>query len=142
VPGITEAKSINKEFTSMAKKTNTAKTAPKGKTPAKPTAAKPAEAKGETMAIHVNKTGRVCFGKDAAARLGDAKFCAMAIDKGLVRLTPTNKATPDALPIRKASGRPYISATRQFKPLGFDGSDPINVQAKPYGAAGFEFRLI
>jgi hypothetical protein len=125
----------------MAKKTNPATTAPKSKTPAKPTAAKPAEAKADTMAIHVNKTGRVCFGKDAAARLGDAKYCAMATDKGMVRLTPTNKATPDALPIRKASGRPYISATKQFKPLGFDGSRAIDIEAKPYGNAGFEFRL-
>ena len=97
--------------------------------------------KGETFAIHVNKTGRVCFGKEAAARIGDSRFCTLAAEKGIIRLQPTNKATEDALPVRDASGRPYISATKQFKPLGFDGTRAMDIDAKPYGNAGFEFRL-
>jgi hypothetical protein len=66
----------------------------------------------------------------------------MAIDKGgNIRLSPTAKEGADTLPVRDGSGRPYISATKQFKPLGFDGSKPYDIEAKPYGNSGFEFRL-
>jgi hypothetical protein len=128
------------------------KAAPASQPPAaaKPAAAKaapaPAPAK-DTLAIHVNKTGRVCFAKDAAARLAaffgesQSRYCLLAIDGGIVRLEPSKKQADGALPVRDASGRPYVSATKQFKPLGFDGSRPYDIEAKPYGAAGFEFRL-
>ncbi len=92
------------------------------------------------LAIHINKTGRVCFAKAAAARLGDAPYCTVSIEGKIVRLEPTKKAD-GALPVRDASGRPYISATRQFKPLGFDGSRPYDIEAKAFGTAGFEFSL-
>lgn len=137
----------------MAKK-NTEKQAPKAaKAPKAPKAAAPkapkaaapkAAEKAPALAIHINKTGRVCFGKDAAVRLGGIeainKHMAMKIEEGLVRI---DIAAPgaDTLPIRDGGGRPYISATRQFKPLGFDGSKPYDLEAKPYGTAGFEFRL-
>lgn len=107
--------------------------------PAKPEAK--AEAKPEALAIHVNKTGRLCFGKSAAARLGDSPFCTLAVEKGIVRIEPIKKEIEGALTIRDGGGRPYISATKQFKPLGFDGSRPYDIEAKPYGTAGFEFRL-
>jgi hypothetical protein len=38
------------------------------------------------LPIHINKTGRLCFGKDAAARPGDAKYLCVAIDGETVRL--------------------------------------------------------
>jgi len=116
------------------------KTKGKGK-PAAPAAVK---ANPGAYALHVNKTGRVCFGKDAAKRIGNFfpdGFMTLAIDKGVIRLEPTNKRAGGALQIREASGRPYISVTKQFKPLGFDGSRPYDIDAKPYGIAGFEFRL-
>lgn len=101
----------------------------------------PAKAKAEAYDIHINKTGRVCFSKLAAERLGDAPFCKLSIDGKLIRIEPSKKDIDGALTVRDASGRPYISATRQFKPLGFDGSRPYDIEAKPFGAAGFEFRL-
>jgi hypothetical protein len=96
------------------------------------------------ISIHINRTGRVCFGKDAAQRLGNFfpdGYMTLAIEDGTVRLTPTNKKVEGAVDIRNASGRPYISATKQFKPLGFDGSRAMDIEAKPFGDAGFEFRL-
>lgn len=132
----------------LEKREAAAPAAPKAaaKPAAAPKAAAPAK---DTLAIHINKTGRVCFAKDAAARLESAfkptdkqKFCTLAVDdKGNVRMEPSAKQTDGALIIRDASGRPYVSATKQFKPLGFDGSRPYDIEAKPYGAAGFEFRL-
>jgi hypothetical protein len=139
-----------------SKTINTAAVAPKAdfKAPVK-AASKPAKAdakakampeakaavKADSLAIHINKTGRVCFGKAAAERLGDSPFCTLTIDGKLVRLEPAKKDGNGALPVRDASGRSYISATRQFKPLGFDGSRPYDIEAKPFGTAGFEFRL-
>ena len=113
---------------------------PAAKPEAKP-AAKP-EAKPDTIALHLNSTGRLCFGKAAAARIPDnAAHMAMAIDKGLVRIELAKKAADDTLPVRWASGRPYISATKQFKPLGFDGSRAYDIAAKPFGDTGLEFKL-
>jgi hypothetical protein len=118
---------------------------PAAKPPAKTAAAKPAapaaKSNPNAFAIHINKTGRLCFSKPAADRLGQPKYCLLAIDKGIVRIEPTNKDSENAVPVRDASGRPYISATKQFKPLGFDGSRPYDIDAKPYGNGGFEFRL-
>jgi hypothetical protein len=102
----------------------------------------PKAAKADSFAIHVNKTGRVCFRRAAAERLGGAPFCKLTMEGKLVRLEPTKKDADGALTVRKASGRPYISATKQFKPLGFDGSRTYDIEAKAYGKAGFEFRLL
>ena len=125
----------------------TAKPAAAAPKPAAPKlAAKPAAA-ADKFKIHINSTGRVCFAKDAAERLlsafkaSDSKYCLVAVDKGIVRLDPQKKQIDGAVNVKFASGRPYVSATKQMKPLGFDGSRPYDIEAKPYGAAGFEFRL-
>jgi len=121
----------------------------KGKAESKP-AAKPAEpkAKGkEEFDIHINNTGRICFGVDEAARIEGYDYCSIAVDvaKKLIRLEPARKQAEGAKEIKYADKeykiRPYISATREMKPLGFDGSRPYDCIAKPYGAAGFEFKL-
>lgn len=115
-----------------------AKKADKAEVKAAPAAPK-AEAPSE-FSLHLNKTGRLCIGKDAAARLGDTPFCSLAIEGKIVRLIPQKKEVDGALPVRDAAGRPYVSATKQFKALGFDGSEPRDFTAKPYGNGGFEFR--
>ena len=123
----------------------------------KPEAKKPASEKKPAkpapeaeLEIHVNKTGRVCFGRNAAARLASAGFAidtvyhmTMAIDKGgLIRLSPTFTASDDTKEVRAGGGRPYISATREFKPLGFTGDKALDIEnVKAYGKAGFELRL-
>ena|SRR5215831_5270413 len=121
--------------------------------PAKPPAAKklaePAKPKADTLALHLNKTGRLCFLRGAAARLTEAGFAideqyfmALAIDKGLIRLEPKLEASADTVEVRDGGGRPYVSLTRQLKPWGFDGSRAIDIpNVKPYGKGGFEFRL-
>jgi hypothetical protein len=114
--------------------------------PAKP-ASKPAIAakpKGDTIAMHLNKTGRLCLLRDAAERISDFfpdGHMAISIEKGLVRLTPSNKASEGSVNIGNASGRPYVSMMKAVKALGFDGSESRDIEAKPYGSAGFEFRL-
>jgi hypothetical protein len=123
-----------------------AKTAPAAKPKAMPKAdaAPKDKAKADGFAIHVNKTGRVCFGNDAAERISafvPDGFMTLEIANDLVRLQPTNNSVDGALPIRDASGRPYVSATRQFKALGFDGRRALDIEAKPFGKAGFTFRL-
>jgi hypothetical protein len=128
-----------------------AKAAPKPK--AAPKAAAPKAAKAESkpksapkaapnaLDIHINKTGRVCFSKTAADRLGEAKYVAITIDKRTVRFEPLAKEREGAVPVRDGGGRPYISATKQLKTLGFDGSKPYDIEAKPLNAHGFEFTL-
>ena len=113
---------------------------------AKP-ASKPAPKAKDEFEIHINNTGRICFGKDEAARLEGYDYCSIAVDeaKKLIRLEPARKQAEGAKEIKYADKeykiRPYISATREMKPLGFDGSRPYDCIAKPYGAAGFEFKL-
>jgi hypothetical protein len=109
--------------------------APKKTAPAAPKAEAPSEFK-----LHLNKTGRLCIGSEAAKRLGDAPYATLAIEGKLVRLIPQKKEVEGALAVKDAAGRPYVSATKQFKALGFDGSEPRDFTAKPYGTGGFEFR--
>jgi hypothetical protein len=109
-------------------------------------AAKPAS---DALDLHLNKTGRLCIGKNAAARMGfDAGktshgFMLYVIEEKsrLVRLEWSARDAENALEVRNGGGRPYISATKQFKPLGFDGSQSRDIEAKPYGTKGFEFKL-
>jgi hypothetical protein len=118
-----------------------AKPAAAAKPAAKPAAA--AKPKGDEMAIHLNKTGRLCFGKEAAAYLGAKKpaHMALAIEGKLIRLKPAKSEGEDTCRMGDAAGRPYISAMREFrKAFGFDGSQSLDFTAKPYGQGGFEFR--
>ncbi len=131
-----------------AKPAAKAKEAPKAKPAAAPKAkeapkakdAKPAAAAPSAFALHLNKTGRLCIGSAAAARLGNAPFATIAIEGKIIRLVPQTKEVDGAMKVQSASGRPYVSATKPFKTLGFDGSEPRDFEAKPYGTAGFEFR--
>jgi hypothetical protein len=115
--------------------------------PAKP-AAKPAAAakpKTDEMALHLNKTGRLCFGKEATAYLGDKRpaHMALAIDGKTVRLKPAKSEGDDTCRMGDAAGRPYISAMREFrKAFGFDGAQSLDFTAKPYQGGGLEFRWI
>lgn len=119
-----------------------AKAAPKAVKAEPKAEPKAAPKKPETFAIHINKTGRLCFGKDAAVRLGDTPFCEIEVDEKarIIRLEASKKSEGN-LPVRDAAGRPYVSATKQFKPLGFDGSRSYDCEAKPYGIGGFEFKM-
>src|SRR5215831_15556706 len=64
---------------------------PAAEKPAAKLLAEPAKPKADTLALHLNKTGRLCFLRGAAARLTEAGFAideqyfmALAIDKGLI----------------------------------------------------------
>jgi hypothetical protein len=115
------------------------KAAPKAEQ--KPKAAKPKADGPKPLAIHINKTGRVCFGKTAADRLGGTQYVSLTIDKGRVLIETLPKKQDGALEVRDGGGRPYISATKALKTVGFDGSKPYDVTAKPYLHHGLEFRL-
>jgi hypothetical protein len=58
-----------------------------------------------------------------------------------VRMVAQKNATENTVEIRYANGRPYISATRFLKPLGFDGTKPVDIEAAPYNSHGFEFKV-
>ena len=121
----------------------------KGKKAAKPAkATKTADAKGKTakpastaLDIHINKTGRVCFGKNAAARIGDLGFMTMTIDGKTVRLLATAKQADGSLLVRRANGRPYVSATKLLKTTGFDGKKALDITAAPFNSHGFDFKV-
>jgi hypothetical protein len=57
-----------------------------------------------------------------------------------VRLIATAKESEGCARVRRAGTRPYLSATRLLRPLGFDGA-ALDIEATPVGASGFEFRL-
>ena len=101
--------------------------------------------KADTYKLHLNRTGRLCIGKEAAERMGEAPFCKLSIEGKTVRLEPSKKESADALAVRYADPeyqvRPYVSASKAFKTLGWDGAEGIDIEAKPYGSSGFEFRL-
>jgi len=128
----------------MASKIEVLKTvAPKAE--AKKAEPKKAEPKANTFALHLNKTGRLCIGKDAAERLGESPFIALKIEGKIVRLEPKAKETEGAIEVKYADSqyalRPYISASKAWKSLGWTGAEGIDIEARPYGTAGFEFRL-
>lgn len=93
------------------------------------------------LAIHINKTGRVCFGRAAAERIGELAWMTVAAAGKGLRMVAKAKETEGALPIRRANGRPYVSATRALKDFGFDGTKAYDVEASAHNATGFEFRL-
>src|SRR5262245_56286702 len=57
-----------------------------------------------TLEIHINKTGRVCFGKNAAARIGDLAHMLMTADGKQVRMVAKEEATENTVEIRRANG--------------------------------------
>jgi hypothetical protein len=112
--------------------------------------AKPAAAAPDTFALHLNKTGRLCIGAAAAERMGfDADkestwgYMIYALDEKArrVRLEWSAKEADNSMRVRNGGGRPYVSATREFKPFGLDYSAGRDIPAKPYGSRGFEFTL-
>lgn len=107
---------------------------------AKPAAEKKPAANG-ALSIHINKTGRVCFGKAAALRIGDLGFMTIAAEGKAVKMTARKDATEGALDINRANGRPYVSAMRLLKGLGFTGKDALDVEAKAVNGHGFEFKV-
>lgn len=112
------------------------------KAPEKAAAAAP-KATEKALDIHINKTGRFCFSATAKERMADYLYpkghCIVEVKGNTVRLDMVSKAAENTTPVRDASGRPYISATKAIKPLGFDGSQSYDFVAKAYGKAGFEF---
>jgi hypothetical protein len=100
-----------------------------------------AAADNSILAIHVNRTGRICFGRTAAARIAGLGHMLMTADGNTVRMVAMEKATEHTVEIRSAGGRPYVSATKLLNPLGFDGTKPLDVEAAPINHHGFEFRL-
>ena len=75
--------------------------------------------KANGFALHLNKTGRLCIGKDAAARMGDAPFCKLTVEGKIVRLEPTKKEIEGDCPYatravgptsaRPSNSRPWAS---------------------------------
>ena len=93
------------------------------------------------LAIHINKTGRVCFGKAAAARIGDMAHMLITIEGKQVRMVAQAKATEATTDIRRAGKRPYVSATKLLKTTGFDGTRALDIVAAPFNSHGFEFKV-
>jgi hypothetical protein len=105
-------------------------------------AAKPASAESAALAIHINKTGRVCFGKTAAARIGELARMLITIDGKQVCMVAKKEATENTVEIRRANGRPHVSVTRFLKPLGFYGTKALDIEAAAYKSHGFEFKVV
>lgn len=122
-----------------------AEAAPKPPATVKPEPKPKAEPKADTFSLHLNKTGRLCIGKEAAERLGDAPFVALKIEGKIVRLLPEKKESDSTIAVKYADPeytlRPYVSASKAWKSLGWTGAEGIDIEAKPYGNGGFEFRL-
>jgi hypothetical protein len=65
----------------------------------------------------------------------------ITIDGKQVRMVAKKDATDNTIEIRRANGRPYVSATGILKPLGFDGSKALDIESAAYNSHGFEFKL-
>ena len=126
------------------------KAAPKAAKADKAAKAAPKADKAEepkVFPIHLNKTGRVCFSAIAGKRLLAGKpieetelFATLKVEGKTIRIEPSKKQIEGAVAVGNGGGRPYISAMKAFKELGYDGSAGKDFEARPYGAAGFEFK--
>jgi len=125
-------KNTKKAATTQTPKAIAKKTAP---------AAKTLKADAGALEIHINKTGRICFGKTAAARIGNLGFMTLAADGKEVKLIASAKSSDDAVEIRRAGKRPYVSGARFLKAFGFDGKKALDITAAPLNGTGFRFRL-
>jgi hypothetical protein len=112
------------------------KPAPTKKAAAKKTAAP--KAASTELEVHINPSGRVCFGKLAAARIGDMGFMTITHEGKVLRMVATNRETET--PIRRASGRPYISATKELKAAGLFNDEAADLVPQPYNHHGFDFK--
>jgi hypothetical protein len=65
---------------------------------------------------------------------------AATVDGKTVRMVPKKEATENTVEIRRANGRPYVLATRFLKPLGFDGTKALDIEATAYNSHGFELK--
>jgi hypothetical protein len=54
---------------------------------------------------------------------------AATVDGKTVRMVPKKEAIENTVEIRRANGRPYVLATRFLKPLGFDGTKALDIEA-------------
>src|SRR5262245_62173942 len=99
-------------------------------------APKAAKADDSILAIHINATGRVCFGRAAAARIAGLGHMLMTAEGNQVRMVAKKEATENTVEIRYANGRPYVSATGFLKRLGLDGTKPLDIEAAPYNSHG------
>jgi hypothetical protein len=129
-----------KNATKSTAKKATKKTAAAAPVEAAPkaTTKKAEKVESTDLAVHINPSGRVCFGKVAAARIGDLGFMKITVDGKLVRMIAT--ATETETPIRRASGRPYVSATKQLKEAGIFAGTAVDLVATPYNHRGFDFK--
>jgi hypothetical protein len=125
-----------KNATKTTKKTTPA-AAPKA---TKKTAAAKPEAPA-TLDIHINVTGRVCFGRHAAARIGDLAHMLVKVDGKTLRLIARKDATDESVDIRRAGKRPYISATKALKELGWEGKKALDLVADPINSHGFACKV-
>src|SRR5215467_6495668 len=141
------AKTTKKTPTKKAAETTVVKGAPAqlvkaaGKAAKADKAPKAAKADDSILAIHINATGRVCFGRAAAARIACLGHMLMTAEGNQVRMVAKKEATENTVEIRYANGRPYVSATGFLKRLGFDGSKPLDIEAAPYNSHGLEFKV-
>ena len=136
------------EKVNKAGKANLAKAAKATAPAAEPKAKKAAKAEkvekpaATELRVHINKTGRVCFGKLAAERIGEASYMVITAEGKTVKLVPAAKATEGAVDINLGGGRPYVSATKILKATGgFDGSAPLDLVAKAINGNGLLITL-
>ena len=63
-------------------------------------------------------------------------------DGTLVRMKAQEKTSEGAIYIKRASGRPYVSATKILKATGkFDGTRALDLVASPYNSHGFYIQV-
>ena len=91
-----------------------------------------------TAPIHINKTGRVCFNKEAREHMGEIPT-SMKLTIA-IRLEPegpfiVSHPTKDVVYISEGQTRPLL------EPLGFDGSRSYDIDPKRLPNGGFEFEF-
>jgi hypothetical protein len=69
-------------------------------------------------------------------------YMVMTADGQKVRMQAHEKQVEGAVYINRASGRPYVSATKLLKSTGaFDGTKALDLVAAPYNSHGFDFKV-
>jgi hypothetical protein len=138
-----ETKPLTGETAQAARAKASAKAIEPAEKPAPKKAKKAAAPKPEPnseLSVHINPSGRVCFGKAAAARIGDMAFMTITHEGKLLRMIATNRQSEGAFDINRASGRPYVSATKILKAAGLFNGEAADLIAEPYNGHGFDFK--